>query len=337
VCKVLEMFLRDSIVEHLTKYQLIEGTQHGFTKGRSCLTNLLTFFEDVTDYVDKGNAVDVIYLDFQKAFDKVPHKRLLRKVRSLGIGGHIYNWLENWLSQQSQRVQLAGFSSDWVEVKSGVPQGSVLGPILFLIYINDIDEGISSKILKFADDTKLYRKLETDSDIVQLQQDLANLFEWSRDWLMLFNVEKCKVMHIGYNNVETIYTMNGSALQKVAEEQDLGVVVQGNLKCTKQCAKVVTKANRTLAMIKRNFSNFSAEVVLRLYKSLVRPQLEYVVQAWRPHLKKDIMLIEGVQRRATKLVHHLKDSPYETRLRSLRLTTLETRRLRGDLIEVFNI
>jgi ribonuclease P/MRP protein subunit RPP40 len=207
----------------LNKYRLIGETQHGFTKGRSCLTNLLTFFEDVTDYVDQGNAVDVIYLDFQKAFDKVPHKRLLRKVQSLGINGQIYKWIENWLSQQSQRVQLAGFSSDWVEVKSGVPQGSVLGTILFLIYINDIDDGISSKILKFADDTKLYRKLETDSDIVQLQQDLANLFKWSRDWLMLFNVEKCKVMHIGYNNVEASYMMNGTVLQDVEEEQDLGL------------------------------------------------------------------------------------------------------------------
>jgi Reverse transcriptase (RNA-dependent DNA polymerase) len=153
VFKVLESFLRDSIVEHLNKYQLIGETRHGFTKGRSCLTNLLTFFEDVTDYVDKGNAVDVIYLDFQKAFDKVPHKRLLRKVQFLGINGQIYKWIENWLSQRSQRVQLAGFSSDWVEVKSGVPQGSVLGTILFLRYINDIDNGISIKILKFAFDT----------------------------------------------------------------------------------------------------------------------------------------------------------------------------------------
>jgi ribonucleases P/MRP protein subunit RPP40 len=152
---------------------------HGFTKGRSCLTNLLTFFEDVTDYMDQGNAVDVIYLDFQNAFDKVPHRRLLRKVQSLSINGQIYMWIENRLSQQSQRVQLAGFSSDWVEVKSGVPQGCVLGTILFLKYMNNINDGISNKILKLANETKLYRKLESDSDTLQFQQDHANLFTWS--------------------------------------------------------------------------------------------------------------------------------------------------------------
>jgi ribonucleases P/MRP protein subunit RPP40 len=200
-------------------------------------------------------------------------------------------------------------------------QGSVLGTILFLIYINDIDDGISSRILKFTDDTKLYRKLETDGDIVQIQQDLANLFIWSRDWLILFNVEKCKVMHIGYNNVGASYMMNGTVLQDVKEEQDLGVVVHDNLKCAKQCEKVVTKANITLAMIKRNYSNFSDEVVLRICKSLVRPQLEYAVQAWRPYLKKDIALIEGVQRRATNLVHHLRGFQHEDRLRALHLTT----------------
>jgi hypothetical protein len=186
VCKVLESIIRDSIVNHLDRNKLIYKTQHGFVKGRSCLTNLLEFLEDVTEYVDQGSPVDVIYLDFQKAFDKVPHQRLLKKVQALGINGTVYTWIEDWLKNRTQRIQFGGDSSNWTSVLSGVPQGSVLGPILFLIYINDIDDGIESKILKFADDTKLYRRITSEEDVTKLQEDLATLCKWSREWLMLF-------------------------------------------------------------------------------------------------------------------------------------------------------
>ena len=195
VCKVLESILRDRIVEHLNKYNLINNSQHGFTRKRSCLTNLLEFLEYVSDYVDQGFPIDVIYLDFQKAFDKVPHKRLMKKINSLGITGKIYDWIEDWLNNREQRVVLLGKSSKWVKVESGVPQGSVLGPLLFLIYINDIDECVNSKLLKFADDTKVFRVIASPEDITRLQEDLVNLGKWSKDWLMLFNVDKCKIMH----------------------------------------------------------------------------------------------------------------------------------------------
>jgi ribonuclease P/MRP protein subunit RPP40 len=218
-----------------------------------------------------------------------------------------------------------------------VPQGSVLGPLLFLIYINDIDNGIASKILKFADDTKLYRQVRTAEDIANLRNDLEKLVGWSKEWLMLFNVEKCKVMHIGFGNGRARYMMDGVQLQEVHEEMDLGVLVQDNLKCAQQCAKVVGKANKVLGMIRRTLKNFSSDVVMKLYKCLIRPRLEYTVQAWRPYLQKDIDLIEGVQRRATKLVVGTKGMSYEERLKFLDMTTLETRRIRGDLIEVFKI
>ena len=146
--------------------------------------------------------MDVIYLDFAKAFDKVPHIRLMSKVRALGITGKIHRWIENWLNNRKQRVVLNGIASEWTDVKSGVPQGSVLGPLLFLIFINDIDQDVENKILKFADDTKLFGEVAENEDVERMRDDLRRLFEWSEDWQMLFNIVKCKVLHIGRNNKE---------------------------------------------------------------------------------------------------------------------------------------
>lgn len=203
---------------------------------------------------------------------------------------------------------------------------------MFLIYINDIDDAVCTNLLKFADDTKVFSVVSNNNDIVKLQTDLCNLCKWSEEWLMLFNVEKCKVMHIGHNNSMAQYVMNGHNLEEVIEERDLGVILQNDLKSRSQCLKAVSIANRILGMIKRTFSVRDKEVILQLYKSLVRPHLEYSVQAWNPHFQKDIDLLEGVQRRATKLISSLKDKTYEERLCILNLTTLETRRVRGDLL-----
>lgn len=337
VCKILESIIRDAILDHLKKYNLIKNTQHGFVKNKSCLTNILEFLEYVTNYIDQGLPVDVIYLDFQKAFDKVPHKRLLLKLKSLGIVGEIYGWIEDWLKEREQRVVYLGSHSEWIKVKSGVPQGSVLGPLLFLIYINDIDDNISSKILKFADDTKIFHVVDSIYNIEKIQADLVNLFNWSNEWLMLFNVEKCKVMHFGHNNINYQYVMDGKALLDVKEERDLGVIVQNDLKCGQQCIKAIKQANKVLGMIKRSFNFLNRNMLLQLYKSLVRPHLEFCIQAWNPHLRKDVDLLEKVQRRMSKMINEIKDKTYEERLKYLGLTTLETRRLRGDLIEVFKM
>ena len=146
------------MMDFLVKHKLINTSQHRFLKARSCLTNLLCFFEEITKWVDDGSPVDVIYLDFQKAFDKVPHQRLILKLKSHGMGNSIINWIEQWLTDRRQRVVVDGEVSSWKSVLSGVPQGSVLGPILFLVYINDLEEGVTGNILKFADDTKLFTK-----------------------------------------------------------------------------------------------------------------------------------------------------------------------------------
>jgi ribonucleases P/MRP protein subunit RPP40 len=337
VCKVMETIIKNRLTLHLYQYKLIHSTQHGFMKNRSCLTNLLEFLEYICSFVDKGQPIDVIYLDFQKAFDKVPHRRLISKLHAVGIEGQVAVWIENWLANREQRVVLNGNMSEWCSVISGVPQGSVLGPLLFLIYINDIDVCVSSKLLKFADDAKLFRVVSSVDEVEKLRNDLTNLCSWSADWLMLFNLDKCKVMHLGRNNPKQQYSMEGKTLNVVHEERDLGVIVQDDLKVSQQCSKVVKTANRVLGMIYRSFTYKSKDVVLQLYKSLVRPHLEFCVQAWRPHLQKDIMLLEKVQRRATRMIDNFQKLSYEERLSKLKLTTLETRRLRGDLIETFKI
>jgi len=187
VCKLFESIIRDVVVKHLEANLLIHDSQHGFRKGRSCLTNLISFLDKVTSEVDPGKDVDVIFLDFAKAFDKVPHQRLLQKLASHGITGKLLKWISNWLSNRMQRVCVNGSLSDWILVLSGVPQGSVLGPMLFLIFINDLDCGIIKWILKFADNTKIFGPICDCNDYMVFQEDLNRLFSWSTNWQMAFN------------------------------------------------------------------------------------------------------------------------------------------------------
>ena len=337
VCKVMETIIRDNIVKFLEENNLIKKSQHGFRNKRSCLTNLLDFYNDVYNIYDETRAVDVIYLDFQKAFDKVPHKRLLNKLKSHGISGKIFTWLEDWLSERKQRVVINGKASSWKNVLSGVPQGSVLGPILFIAYVNDIDEGLTCKISKFADDTKITGRVTSRAEKLQLQSDLDQLVNWSNKWQMKFNLDKCKVLHIGSSNDRARYSMNGSELIKVDEERDLGVTISHDLKPSKQCSQVVKTANKLLGFIGRTFEFKSEKVILTLFNALVRPHLEYCVQFWSPYYRKDIEKLERVQRKATKMIPRLRNKTYEERLKELNLFTLSKRRLRGDLIEVFKM
>ena len=336
VCKLMETIIRDNMVKFFEENNIINNSQHGFRSKRSCLTNLLDFFHYIFDVYDESRSVDVIYLDFQKAFDKVPHKRLISKLLAHGISGNIQNWIEDWLSERKQRVVLNGVSSIWLSVKTGVPQGSVLGLVLFLIYFNDIDDGITCKISKFADDTKIASKVTTAFDKETLQSDLDRLACWASKWQMKFNVEKCKVLHIGSNNDHVQYSMNGQQLSTVSKEKDLGIIISNDLKPSQHCSEVFKTANKLVGFIGRAFDNKS-EKSLKLYNSLVRPHLEYCVQFWSPYYRKDIEKLERVQRRITKMIPRLRNIPYEERLKELNLFNLSKRRMRGDLIEMFKI
>ena len=218
------------------------------------MTNLLAYLESVTKHVDSGLPVDTVYFDFAKAFDKVPHRRLLMKLKAHGIDGVVLEWIRRWLTDRKQRVILNGGTSDWLPVLSGVPQGSVLGPCLFLIYINDIDLNISGEMLKFADDTKVICAIEKEENGATLQADLDKLLDWSNKWQMQFNLEKCKVMHFGYNNPCLEYTMGEAKLTVTKSEKDLGVVIDSTLKPAAHIANCVKKANQMLGMIQRTIT-----------------------------------------------------------------------------------
>ena len=337
VCKVMEFFILQCVAEHLKKHKLIYDTQHGFRSKRSCLTILLLFLEEVTHYVDQGFPVDAIYLDFSKAFDTVPHQRLLKKLEAHGISGKVNNWIEKWLTNRKQRVCISGEKSDWKDVKSGVPQGSILGLTLFLVYINDIDVTVVSSLSKFADDTKAIRKVPSSEYAFTLQEDLHNLYKWSQDWQLLFNKDKCKCIHFGYNNMQYDYFIGGELIQTSTMEKDLGIQVHKSLKVAEHVNFVVKKANGLLGCIRRTYTDKSLTNIIQLYQTLVRPLLETCVPAWSPYLQKDIEKLESVQRRATRMISSVHGMPYESRLKKCKLMTLKDRRLRTDLIEVFKI
>ena len=336
----MERVLRENIMDHLESNNLLSRHQHGFRSNRSCLTQLLEYFLEIHEIIDERDPVDAIYLDCQKAFDTVPLKRLLAKLEAYGITGKILNWIKSFLLGRTQRVVVKGEMSEELDVWSGVPQGSVLGPLLFLIYINDLLDEITSKGKLFADDSKLFRRIHDEDDYVALQRDLLKLQEWSSTWLLKFNESKCKVMHIGTRgapNDHYNYNLNGNILEETDLEKDLGVYVTPDWKSGAHVAKVAAKANSMVGRINRTFNYMDKDMFKALYPSMIRTHMEYAVQSWSPHLAKDIILLEKVQRRATKLVHSLRDEPYEERKQDLGLTSLAERRERGDLIQVFKI
>ena len=335
--KVMESTIRDQLVRHMMENNLFCDAQHGFVPGRSCMTQLLITLELWSELLDGGDPVDVIYLDFRKAFDTVPHRRLLKKLEAYGIKGGLLTWIENFLSGRKQRVVVNGKLSSWADILSGIPQGSVLGPILFVIFINDLPDEVLCTAKIFADDAKLFRGIRSPEDRMLLQDDLNRLVEWSQRWQMGFNESKCKVLHLGSSNPGYEYSMKNTSLESITDEKDLGVTIDQDLKFHLHVSKAVNKASRMLRLVRATFTCLDETTLPKLFTTMVRPHLEYGNVIWCPRFQRDKLEVEKIQRRATKLIPNLRSLPYKDRLVALRLPSLFYRRRRGDMLQVYKI
>ena len=301
-CKLFEHIVCKHILGHLEDHEILTDLQHGFRSGRSCETQLITTFHDIASaYNKKGSQIDIAVLDFSKAFDTVPHDGLLSKLKHYGIDDKIWLWISNFLKQ---RVVVDGIQSDLVTVDSGVPQGTVLGPILFLLHINDLPSVISSKVRLFADDCLVYREIKNRQDQIALQKDLNLLENWGSKWGMRFNAAKCNIMRMSRKQtpISTQYELSGQVLEEVKDAKYLGVTVSDDLEWTKHINAITTKANSKLSFLRRNLKGCPEKLRETAYFALVRSFLEYSATVWHPHQKYNSDKLEMVQRRAARFV-----------------------------------
>jgi hypothetical protein len=336
VNKVMERCVFDSIYPHLKPR--ISEHQHGFVSGKSTATQLSRTYHTIGTTLDNGGQTDIVFLDLAKAFDSVPHDLLLHKLTSFGINGNLLRWFGAYVHGRKQRVIVEGAHSGWLPVLSGVPQGSILGPLLFILYINDLPQCASSSVELFADDAKCYRSIASLDDCRMIQKDLDALLKWSQKWKLTFSPDKCKVLTVSRrkNNYIFKYCLNGIQLERVNNFADLGVNISHDLSFHDHVKAKVNKANSMVGLIKRTTSKLPApHVMVKLFETLVRTHLEYCCQVWSPHNKRDIVLIERVQRGFTKSILHGTSLSYKDRLLHLGLLPLSYRREIADLIFFF--
>lgn len=340
--KLFEKLIHNEIYPFL--HGIIIPEQHGFIKKRSTTTNLTVFTNYLFESLDKHAQVDAVYTDFKKAFDKVDHEILLNKIAYNGIRGNLLRWFSSYITNRSQNVVINGFQSNDVHVTSGVPQGSILGPLLFTLFINDIDRCFcSSKFLLYADDLKLYKTISNVSDCISLQEDLNRLSTYCTDNKLNLSIPKCNtITFTNKKNVVTFsYNICNIPLSKVTSLRDLGVQLDSHLRLDLQVENIVNKAFKMFGFIMRSSGNFKRySTYLYLYKTLVRPQLEYAVPVWNPYYKKYTTAIEKVQRkylRAMNFKCFRSYSTYSKLLNKYNLLSLDSRRRYLEAVTLYNV
>ena len=338
-CKVLEHIIFRAIMDHVDFHKILNHFQHGFRTGHSCETQLINTTEDLAKGLNNRQQLDLLILDFSEAFDVVGHKRLLRKLFYYGIRDLTLTWLEDWLTGRTQRVGVEGQCSEEAPVTSGVPQGTVLIPLMFILYINDINSDTCSSIRLFADECLLYRVVECTRDAAKLQGDLTQLCRWARDWQMDFNASKCHVLSISRKQKPVLfpYTISGVQLECVRHHPYLGVELSSYLNWGTHLDISVPKAQRSLNLLRRNLYSCSPSTKELAYKTLVQPILEYVGSAWDPHQANHIHRLESVQRRAARFVSGQHDRAVSVTniMASLGWRSLQERRLESRLCMLY--
>ena len=339
--KILEHIVYSAISKHLEHHQTLCDEQHGFRKRRSCETQLISTVNDFAECLNQRGQCDILLLDFRKAFDKVSHSLLYHKLAHYGVQGSLLFWLKSFLSHRSQYVILDNHKSDTTQVLSGVPQGTVLAPLLFLIYINDLPFSIHNKIKLYADDVLLYSRITSIADCLSLQQDLDLLAQWANRWKMTFNILKCEFLRVTNqrNPILHTYYIENSPIKEVPSTKYLGVTIDNKLTFNDHIQTITNKANQINAFIYRNLRHCPSTVKCNCYRSMVRPVLEYASSVWDPHTLNNINRIEAVQRRAARfcLNEFSSYSSVTNMLSTLNLPPLQQRRERAKLIMMYKI
>lgn len=340
--KIFERLVFNMLFE-LVK-DMIDESQHGFFAGRSTQTNLMDYISSVAHEIVNGGQVDTIYTDFTKAFDKVSHVKLVNKFKDFGFSRNLLVWFSTYLADRSQFVVIGGSRSEKIVPSSGVPQGSILGPFLFILFINDLLTSLSS-CYGFADDLKIYRSIKSGYDCALLQEDLEKIAKWCDDNGMVLNLGKCAVISITHspNKICFVYGLANVVLERVSSIKDLGVIIDEKLSFKQHVEMITRKSYKMLGFIFRCGKYFRDQSsMLLLFNALVRNRLEYCSSVWNPHYEGAIDRIERVQKKFTRMFYfkfnmeHPRPE-YNIRLKRLKMHSLESRRIENDEIMLFKI
>ena len=340
IIKLFERVLRKKIVKFIEENELLTNAQFGFRNGRSTVTQLLEHLDNIISILEENGNADVVYLDFAKAFDKVDHKILLHKLNAMGIQGKILKWIEEFITGRCQQVLVEKEKSETEEVISGVPQGTVLGPVLFICYINDLAEAIKySELLIFADDSKITKNIKCKEDHEELQRDIHAAIIWSLCNNMQLNNDKFQLLQHGrLKDLKTQYTIDDdNNLQSSENVKDLGIYISEDLSRDLHITTAINSSKKFANWILRTFTSRNKDIIIFLFKTFVVPRLEYGCQVWSPFLKKDIIRVESLQKTITSKIEGLDGQNYHERLKSLKLYSMQRRRERYIMITMWKI
>lgn len=338
VSKVLERIVHKRLINVLGSINYLSDSQHGFRHGRSCLTNTLCAREQWADAISCGLVVDVVYLDFSKAFDRVPHAELISILESIGVDYYLTRWIENFLSGRQFCVRVGNAFSSKRSVIRGVPQGTVLGPLLFCIFINELLRSLNVPHLAYADDLKLWNVISTERDCLSLQRDLDLVYEWSLTTGVSLNLEKCKNMRLGRGRKGChTYFIGVKELEIVSTHRDLGILIDSSLKTRHHYNIQLGKARKMMHTIKNCFLKINPSSFRVLFNSLLRPILEYCSPSCFPCTRTELNAVDGVLRRITRLCPDCKYLPYRERLKVIGIFDMKVRLMFIDLVATWKL